>query len=131
LNDVIAMESVNATETGKEALLQLAGGDMRRVLNLLQSTHMAYPELNEESVYLTAGAAIPAIIRDLLQSLLNDTFQVAYTKILHTTTQFGYALTDINTEISTLVSRLVHQKKNVFFCVFHFLTHRLIECYNQ
>lgn len=108
LNDVIAQENVNATESGKEALLQLAGGDMRRVLNLLQSTHMAYPQLNEESVYLTAGAAIPAVIKDLLHSLLNDTFEVAYSKLLNTTKQFGYALTDINTEISTLVARFVH-----------------------
>ena len=28
--------SVNASECGKQAILQLAGGDLRRVLNLLQ-----------------------------------------------------------------------------------------------
>lgn len=38
LDEVIASESVNATESGKRAILQLACGDLRRVLNLLQST---------------------------------------------------------------------------------------------
>jgi DNA polymerase III delta prime subunit len=37
--------SVNATEGGKNAILALAGGDLRRVLNLLQSTAMAYPQV--------------------------------------------------------------------------------------
>jgi hypothetical protein len=38
---------VNATEGGKNAILALAGGDLRRVLNLLQSTAMAYPQVGE------------------------------------------------------------------------------------
>lgn len=37
--------SVDATEGGKNAILALAGGDLRRVLNLLQSTAMAYPQV--------------------------------------------------------------------------------------
>ena len=74
--------SVNVTECGKQAILQLAGGDLRRVLNLLQSTHMAYSLVNEEAVYLTAGAAVPAVIDQMLQSLLNDSFDLAYQNIL-------------------------------------------------
>lgn len=73
--------SVTATEGGLQSLMQLANGDMRRVLNLLQSTHMAYPEVSEETVYLTAGAAIPAVIDNLIKSLFNDSFQQAYNLI--------------------------------------------------
>jgi replication factor C subunit 3/5 len=73
---------VNATNNGVQALMQLANGDMRRVLNLLQSTHMAYPQVSEETVYLTAGAAVPKIIEGLLKSLLNDTFLNCYNLIL-------------------------------------------------
>jgi hypothetical protein len=42
---------------------------------------MAFPEVNEEVVYLTAGAALPAVIDDTLRSLLNDDFKTAYTKL--------------------------------------------------
>ncbi len=69
---------MNATEDGHRALMELAAGDMRRVLNLLQSTHMAYPIVNEENVYLTAGAALPGVIQSILNSLLNDTFENAH-----------------------------------------------------
>ena len=49
------VHSVNISAGGKQALLQLSGGDMRRVLNLLQATHLSYELVDEEVVYLTAG----------------------------------------------------------------------------
>ncbi len=49
---------------------------------------MAFPEVNEEVVYLTAGAAIPAVIEQTLQSLLNDDFSTAYSKLLRVIIHF-------------------------------------------
>lgn len=46
---------INVTEDGKQALLNLAQGDMRRVLNILQSTSMAFDVVNEENVYTCVG----------------------------------------------------------------------------
>jgi replication factor C subunit 3/5 len=91
---------VNATDSGKAAILQLSGGDMRRVLNLLQSTHMAYAAVNEENVYLTAGAAIPRVIDSIFDSLMNDSYNDAFNMIFQVINEFGYASTDILTEIS-------------------------------
>ena len=104
LNDIIRAENVNVTESGKNALLQLAGGDFRRVLNLLQSADMAYDVVDEESVYLTAGAAVPAVIDKMFHSLMNDGFEDAYRSILESNKNFGYALSDIVTCISTIVA---------------------------
>lgn len=56
LEIVIAAEKVNYTSEGRDAILQLADGDLRRVLNLLQSTSMAYPIVTQDAVYLTAGS---------------------------------------------------------------------------
>ena len=43
------------TENGEKALLTLSKGDMRRVLNILQATSMAFPTVSEifKSVDLT------------------------------------------------------------------------------
>lgn len=43
------------TEDGRQALLSLAHGDMRRVINILQSTSMAFDVVNEENVYTCVG----------------------------------------------------------------------------
>lgn len=82
LQDVIRIEHVNATNDGENAILQLADGDLRRVLNLLQSTSMAYPIVTQDAVYLTAGAAIPSVIEAIFTSLLNDFFEPAYRTLL-------------------------------------------------
>lgn len=43
------------TEDGRQALLNLANGDMRRVINILQSTSMAFDVVNEDNVYTCVG----------------------------------------------------------------------------
>lgn len=82
LQEVMDAESVNATEGGRDAILQLADGDLRRVLNLLQSTSMAYPQVTTDNVYLTAGAAMPSVIEAIFVSLMNDPFELAYRTLL-------------------------------------------------
>ena len=69
--------------------MQLSGGDMRRVLNLLQCTHLSHSEVSEETVYLTAGAALPVVIDEILVSMLNDSFNDAYSKLLERIRAFG------------------------------------------
>merc|ERR1739848_117288 len=51
LEHVCQEETVNITEDGKKALITLAGGDMRKVLNVLQSCSMAFDLVNEDNVY--------------------------------------------------------------------------------
>eukprot|EP01037_Dinobryon_pediforme_P026281 gene26281-28747_t len=67
---------VNITPDGAEAILQLAGGDLRRVLNLLQTTQMAHSEVNQET------AAIPAVVETIFLSLMNDSFEKAYQNLM-------------------------------------------------
>ena len=103
LNQIIVKESVNISEDGRKAILALAGGDMRRVLNLLQSAHTAYNMIDEEKVYLCAGAAMPKIIDELFHSLLNDTFDQSFVKVTKAIEALGYALVDITTAMSIKV----------------------------
>lgn len=103
LQTVIDSETVAITPGGKEAILELAAGDLRRVLNLLQSASMAYDNVTEDSVYLTAGAAMPSVIQRLFIALMNDSFQVAYNTLYKAITEFGYAVCDITTELSLLL----------------------------
>lgn len=74
--DVIAEEKVSATPAGVDALLRLAEGDMRRVLNVLQSTAMSFDTVDEDSVYRCCGAPLPREIDEVFLSLLNDEYHV-------------------------------------------------------
>ena len=70
--------SVNLTPDGKEALLKLSKGDMRRALNVLQACHAAYDVIGETEIYNCTGSPQPKDIETVVNSMLGDEFTTAY-----------------------------------------------------
>jgi len=101
LVEVADAEGVNYTEDGIRSILSLSGGDMRRVLNLLQSTAMSSEVVNERNVYMTSGAPLPKDVDTTLEWLLNLGFKEAYDKLVNMCSTKGYALADILTDLAT------------------------------
>ena len=95
LEHVAQAEKCNTTPDGIAAILRLSGGDMRRVLNLLQATTMSSETVDENAVYLTSGAPLPADMEHVLDLLLNKTFAEACQEIISICTTKGYALADV------------------------------------
>ena len=77
-NNIFYSSSVTITPDGKAALLRLARGDMRRVLNVLQACYAAYEKITENEVYACTGAPHPADIETIVNSMLGDEFTTAY-----------------------------------------------------
>lgn len=70
---------LTVSEDGKKALIQLSGGDMRRVINVLQSTWMAYGNVTEENVYTCVGHPQKNDIQNIVGWLLGlESFQETY-----------------------------------------------------
>uniref|UniRef100_A0AC34QJI0 AAA+ ATPase domain-containing protein n=1 Tax=Panagrolaimus sp. JU765 TaxID=591449 RepID=A0AC34QJI0_9BILA len=95
LNYVIKEEGVNVTEDGKNALFDLSLGDMRRVLNILQSTALAFEVVNEDAVYACVGQPQPQEIKKILRLMLDSTFETAYEGLNTMRVDNGTALTDV------------------------------------
>lgn len=93
-------EQCQYTPDGLDAILRLSGGDMRRVLNLLQSTAMSSETVNETSVYLTSGAPLPVDIDTIMDFLMNKKFQEACDEISRICVSKGYALADVLTDLT-------------------------------
>jgi replication factor C subunit 3/5 len=72
LDHIIESESVNITAAGKEALLKLSMGDMRRAVNVLQACASAYDTIDEEEVYMCVGMIMPADTERIVQSMLSE-----------------------------------------------------------
>lgn len=91
--------SVNLTEDGRQALLKLSKGDMRRALNILQvclllsprspakrrsrgwgqqACHAAYDVTDETAIYNCTGNPHPADIDEIMRSMMNDSFETSY-----------------------------------------------------
>ncbi|XP_041350244.1 replication factor C subunit 5-like [Gigantopelta aegis] len=106
LEYVIQQEGVKVTPDGMTALVTLACGDMRKALNILQSTSMAYDQVNEENVYTCVGHPLSRDIENIVNWVLNDSFSTSYNNIMHLKSAKGLALQDILTEVHQFVHRV-------------------------
>lgn len=106
LNYVIEQEKVDVSEDGRKALLALSGGDMRKVLNILQSTNMAYNKVTEDNVYTCVGHPLRQDITNIINWMLNEDFQKSVKNVTELKTAKGLALQDILTELHSYVQRI-------------------------
>ncbi|KAI5480872.1 replication factor C subunit 3 [Pseudohyphozyma bogoriensis] len=107
IDHVIAEEKVNITDDGKQALLKLSRGDMRRALNVLQACHAAYELTDEAAIFNCTGNPQPADIDEIMRSMMNDSFETSYHHISTLKAEKGLALQDIITGVYDYVATLV------------------------
>ncbi|XP_047504140.1 replication factor C subunit 5 [Pieris napi] len=107
LQEIVEKEGVKISDDGIKALLTLSGGDMRKVLNTLQSTWLAYRDVTEDNVYTCVGHPLRSDINSILNWLLNENdFATSFQNIQDLKIAKGLALGDILTEIHTIITRL-------------------------
>ncbi|XP_023231976.1 replication factor C subunit 5-like [Centruroides sculpturatus] len=106
LNYIVEKEKINITDDGKTALMELSQGDMRKVINILQSTAMAFDIVNEENVYTCVGHPLKSDIKNIVTWLLNDDFVTAYENINKLKTLKGLALQDILNQVHLYIHRI-------------------------
>jgi replication factor C subunit 3/5 len=92
---ITKIENVKITNKGIDTIINKCNGDLRKVLNVLQSTSMAYDVVNENNVNNCMGLPQNNQIKIIINSLINDTFKKSYNKIQNLKLQFGISLTDI------------------------------------
>ncbi|CAN7987194.1 unnamed protein product, partial [Ixodes hexagonus] len=103
---VIKEERLAVTDDGKKALMDLAQGDMRKALNILQSTSMAFEEVTENNVYQCVGHPLKSDISNMVTTLLNEDFAFSYDQINKLKVNKGLALQDVLTQIHLYVHRI-------------------------
>lgn len=107
LDYVIDQEKLKVSADGKIALIKLANGDMRKVLNVLQSTWMAYKNVTEENVYACVGHPTPNDIKTIINWLMSEeNFQECFDKVQELKASKGLALEDILREVHLFVMRI-------------------------
>ncbi|OMO53001.1 hypothetical protein CCACVL1_28958 [Corchorus capsularis] len=106
LKHVIEAEGLDVPDSGLAALVRLSNGDMRKALNILQSTHMASQQITEEAVYLCTGNPLPSDIEKISYWLLNESFAESFKRVFEIKTRKGLALVDIVREVTMFVFKI-------------------------
>jgi len=101
LRQIADAEQIAISQEAIEAIISLSGGDMRKCLNVLQSTALqsGAPEVTVNLIYQTTGKPHPEDITQLLQWMLNESYATAYMRCWELKMSKGLALQDIAAEI--------------------------------
>jgi len=106
--EISKIEKIKVTEQGLDAIIKVSNGDMRKVLNILQSTSMTYNIVNEKNVNTSIGYPRKTEIDTIIRTIMTQSFQVAYTTLIKIKYTYGLSLSDIIQEIhNILLDRLL------------------------
>ncbi|KAL0205516.1 hypothetical protein P9112_000823 [Eukaryota sp. TZLM1-RC] len=95
LDSIIEKENIKADVAGKDALLTLSNGDMRRVLNILHSTYLTFKEVTSANVYATTGQPSPYLVKRIVSVLLEKDLSEIVNEINNCRLEKGISLLDL------------------------------------
>ncbi len=99
---IVEGEDLEMGEKGRKALVDLAGGDLRKTTNLLQ-TAAALGKVTEESVYSAASMAKPEEVEEVLEMALAGKFLESRSKLFDLMVSGGLSGEDLIKEIHSVI----------------------------
>ena len=74
LNEVATAEKLKLETGADKAIVSLSGGDMRKVLNILESCSLAYKDIPVSKIYEVTGRPSPKDVDTIYSSLSKENF---------------------------------------------------------
>jgi replication factor C subunit 3/5 len=101
-------ENIKISQDGIDTIIKRSKGDMRKLLNILQSVSMTYKNINEEIINNFLGYMCMSDIIQLLKYMNKNKVKDSYEYIQKIKEKFGYSLNDI---INELYDYIIENKK--------------------
>jgi replication factor C small subunit len=95
IREIAATEGIELTDSGVDALVYAADGDMRKAINGLQAAAVLGETVDEDGVYAITSTARPEEIREMVTLALEGEFTAARTKLEELLVDAGIAGGDI------------------------------------
>ena len=109
LSEIVDEEGIDATEKGIRTIIKLSCGDMRKALNILQSTFMTFTKITESSVYQTTNCYKKKDVERIFKWITKYPFNECYKKIEELKYKKGLSLKNL---LSDMADYLVEYNMN-------------------
>jgi len=114
---IIDKENLNVENDAIKTIINRSSGDMRKVLNILQSTSMICEKIDTNQINKCLGYPEINIIEEVLNNLIYNSFKDAYKNIIKIKCDEGLSLVDIITEIHDVLINYILEEKRDTKCV--------------
>ena len=106
LKDICNKENIPFTsEEALRKIIHIGKGDMRKILNILESTFMSFDTITEDNVYSSAGLPTGTQVQQMISQMTdkNKKFGDVYTNLNAFRIDNGFAMGDLIWEITKLI----------------------------
>ncbi len=95
LKNIAEKEELNLPQESLEAIYYIAGGDMRKSINILQAASLYSKNITPDLIYDVASVARPEELKDILNLAYNGKFREAREKLIDTMIKYGLSGEDL------------------------------------
>jgi len=106
IDNIGKAENLKIDSDSKEALFEIAGGDVRRLINILQSCSAIDKVIDRELIYSLVSAAEPREIREVLEIAVSGDFINSRNKLLDVMLRHGLAGMDVIKQVQKEIQLL-------------------------
>jgi len=110
-------EKIKSSIEGRNEIVKISDGDMRKAYNILQSTYMTFKKINEKSVNLTLNNYRRDDINKVIKWLSNKSLEECYKKIEKLQYSKGLTLKNLINELTNFLINYdmdIEKKKELF-----------------
>jgi len=111
--EIVNKNNFQITQDGIDTLIKISDGDMRKIINYLQATHMAFDIVNSENINKCIGFPLPEEIDNIYGILRTMNIENAYKYTKEIIKKNGYSLMDIVHELFEIYIKKYMNEKNV------------------
>lgn len=105
IQQICDTENISIDSQTIEKIIEIGKGDMRKILNIVESTHMSYGNVNLDNVYACTGLPSPYQVEFLMKTVRDNSFSDCYKIIQAYKMDNGFSTTDLVLEILKIIRK--------------------------
>ncbi len=114
IEKIAGEENLSLTESGKEAIVYVAEGDMRKAINTLQAAAFLKKDIDEKLIYQVAAKAKPDEVKEMLSLALKGNFLKARDKLDTLLLTYGLSGEDVLRQVHKEIFNLdIDEEKKI------------------
>ncbi len=118
LRNICEIERIEIDQNTINKIIEIGKGDMRKILNILESTYMSFGIVNIDNVYSSTGLPSEMQIDYILDVILKNNFNFALQNLNKFRIDNGFSMTDImNSLLKRLRNMNLSQEKFIEICI--------------
>ena len=117
LSSICKSESININKGAQKAIVSLSGGDMRKVLNILESSSLSHQKISETEIYTCTGKPSPQQVDEIMQCLLQEDYKTAFKTFTDIKEKESLTLEDLVSDLHQAVMKTDMRNEMKIFLV--------------